>query len=74
MRMKLTVGQLRSILQDVPDNTPVVTHGEDHSYITIGYSGVVKAECLHGDYYEYYNDENIRESGEVIELFLVSDM
>lgn len=70
----MTVGKLKEILEGLDDDMLVVAHGSDHSYIKIDYCGEVSAECSRGDYYEFYNKQNMREGGEEVKVFLTSDM
>lgn len=71
----MTVGELKKKLEDVDDSTPVVTHGSDHSYNTVGFCGVTSAEgSKHGECFEFFNEENMSPGSTEILVFLISDM
>lgn len=60
--MSLTVGQLKKLIADLPDNMDVVTPGSDHSYLNA--SGWVTDTAYdegYGGHFEYAGDEHMNE-------------
>lgn len=72
----MTVGDLRKAMKDLPDNMPVLTPGHDHSFFP---AAEAKAACVEfapnsngGDWFEYWDDNNMSEGSEKKQAFIVS--
>lgn len=58
----MTVKDLIEELQEIPEDTPVVQTGPDHSYYEVGSIAIVSAEVTddpYRPYLEYYNRDNM---------------
>lgn len=71
MRFEInTVGKLKELIKDLPDDTVILTEGSDHSYYRPNIH-VGPAEFWKGDYFEYYDEGNMFEGGKKIEKTLI---
>jgi hypothetical protein len=52
----MTAGDLKRLLKDVPDDTPVLTPGQDHSYM-VPTAGEAFALLENGKHWTEYYDE-----------------
>lgn len=63
----MTVGELKSVIEKLPDDAPVLIPGSDHSYHLVGHADTEATRSGRGrhsyDYYEYYSEEDL-EPGE----------
>jgi hypothetical protein len=73
IRNSLTVGQLKKLLADVPDNLVVLTPSSDHSYTTVRKNGVAvtTVEVTPDGYFEYFDDENMFVNGSATEALVI---
>jgi hypothetical protein len=56
----LTVKKLKELLKNVPDNTPVVTSGSDHTYDECRSAWKTTAVEVNGDLSEDYTDSGYK--------------
>lgn len=73
-RFGITVGELRAVIRDLSDDTPVVISGYDHSYDPAGARlTTALAEPVCGRIWsEDYGDLNDEDSGPSVEVLLIS--
>ncbi len=65
MRNRMTVGDLRRLIENVPDETPVLLEASDHEYRAVYKSGIAYSTALdHGDHHYFTEDVFIPEGGE----------
>ncbi len=71
-RASFTVGKLRALLKDLPDDMPVVEEASDHSY-AISAARVEGAVVEEGDHLseDYPSSQPLPEGAERIKVFLV---
>lgn len=70
MRGLMNVGKLKEMIKDLPDDTPILMSGSDHSY----YRGDVRvgpATINGGDYSEYWGDEYLNEGDKKVDVALL---
>ena len=66
----MTVGQLKKLIADLPEDMQIVTPGYDHSYVR-AHASTCDAECHAGDFYEYYNDANMVDGSFKVKVLVV---
>ena len=70
----MTVAHLKKLLEKIPEDTVLVTHGSDHSYdpLSVRAATLVEAEYVKSAHYfgEYYGDLHDPES-EVIKVVVI---
>lgn len=71
----LTVGKLRAIIQDLPDNTPVLSPRHDHSYreceASRATAGKTKGRYA-VEYWMWYGEENAGDGEVAVEVLVIS--
>ena len=65
----LTIGQLKKIIKDLPDNDLVLTNSQDHSYrhIYADYTSVLKSGC----YYSQDHDIDLESEEKRINALII---
>ena len=65
------VGKLKELIKDLPDDTPILVPGSDHSYYQPDCSIAPAEYNERGDWFEYYGDKYMSEGGKRVETTLV---
>lgn len=66
-----TVGELKALIKDLPDETPIVVDGRDHNYNS-GTAFYVDAVDQGDDYGEWHGEENMFEGDIRTKVLLVT--
>lgn len=69
-----TVGALRKALEKLPDDTPVITPGGDHSYYLTSGHATTALVNRNGEWTEDYGEEDTPEAefGKRVKVFVVA--